>query len=80
LVDRLASAAALETVAADYAKILLANSHQSIVIAKTIINAVTGIDERPEAELDRLFDESFRSRDFQEGFAAFRAKRPPRFE
>lgn len=80
MVDRLAPAAELETVAADYAKTLLANSHQSLVIAKTIVNAVAGIDARPEAELGRLFEASFRSRDFQEGFAAFTAKRRPRFE
>jgi enoyl-CoA hydratase/carnithine racemase len=79
MVERLAPAAALERVAAAYARTLLANSHVSLVVAKKTINAIAGIDPCPESELDRLFEESFRSRDFQEGFAAFKAKRPPRF-
>jgi enoyl-CoA hydratase/carnithine racemase len=80
MVDRLATAATLETVAADYASTLTANSRQSIAIAKQTVNAVAGIGACPEATLDRLFEESFSSRDFREGFAAFNAKRPPRFE
>jgi enoyl-CoA hydratase/carnithine racemase len=79
MVERLAPAAALERVAAAYARTLLANSHASLVVAKKTINAIAGIDPCPETELDRLFEESFRSRDFQEGVAAFKAKRPPRF-
>jgi enoyl-CoA hydratase/carnithine racemase len=80
LVDRVAPAGEIEELASAYAKSLLANAHSSLVIAKATINAVAGLDPRPEAELDALFEASFSSRDFHEGFAAFREKRPPRFD
>jgi enoyl-CoA hydratase/carnithine racemase len=80
LVDRVAPADELDALASTYAKSLLANAHSSLVIAKATINAVAGLHPLPEAELDALFEASFSSRDFHEGFAAFREKRPPRFD
>ncbi len=80
LVDRVIPPAALEAEAAAYAALLLANAHQSLVIAKATINSVAGLWPRPEAELDRLVEDSFRSRDFKEGYAAFMEKRRPRFQ
>ena len=80
LVDRVAPAGELEELASAYAKSLLANAHSSLVVAKATINAVAGLAPRPEAELDALFEASFSSRDFHEGFAAFREKRRPRFD
>lgn len=79
LVDHVAPAAELEGRAAEYARGLLANSQHSIRIAKAVVNGVAGICPRPNSELQELFEESFQSPDFQEGFAAFMAKRPPRF-
>jgi enoyl-CoA hydratase/carnithine racemase len=79
LADRVVEESELERVAADYARVLLANSSQSIATAKTMVNALTGIDPREEAALDALFEASFKSADFAEGYAAFMEKRPPRF-
>jgi enoyl-CoA hydratase/carnithine racemase len=80
LVDRIAAPAELERLAAQYVRSLLSNSHRSLVSAKVIVNSVAGIDVRPEQDLEHLFEESFASRDFVEGFAAFREKRSPRFD
>lgn len=55
-------------------------SHQSLVVAKATVNSIAGPHARPDAELDRLFEGSFQSRDFKENCAAFMEKRRPRFE
>ena len=80
LVDFLAPSADLEATASRYAMGLLANSQQSIRIAKTIINSVSGVHIRPEAELQQTFESTCDGQDFREGYAAFIAKRRPRFE
>ena len=80
LVDFLAPAVELEEIAARYALDLLANSQHSIRTSKAIINSVAGIHVRPDDELDRIFQDTFQGHDFREGYAAFIAKRRPRFE
>jgi enoyl-CoA hydratase/carnithine racemase len=80
LVDFLAPAADLEATASRYAMELLANSQHSIRTAKAIIDSVAGIHVRPDDELHRIFEGTFQGHDFREGYAAFIAKRRPRFE
>ena len=80
LVDRVVDDAKLEQAAADYARVLLANSLQSISTAKAMVNSISGVRPVPEEELEADYAASFSSTDFREGFAAFMAKRPPRFD
>ena len=80
LVDFLAPSADLEGMASHYAMGLLANSQQSIRTMKTIINSVSGVHVRPEDELQQTFESTYDGHDFREGYAAFIAKRPPRFK
>ena len=80
LVDFLAPAAELEGAVFRYALELLSNSQHSIRAAKAIINSVAGIHARPDDDLDRIFEGTFQGHDFREGYAAFIAKRRPRFE
>jgi len=80
LVDRVVASARLEQAAADYARLLLANSPQAIGIAKAVINSLSGVDPQAEELLDGRFAASFASADFREGYCAFIEKRPPKFE
>ena len=80
LIDFLAPASELEDVASRYAMELLANSQHSIRAAKAIINSVADIHVRPDDQLNRIFEGTFQGHDFREGYAAFIAKRCPRFE
>jgi len=79
MVDRVVSDSMFEGAAADYAKLLLANSQGSIRTAKLMVNALSGIDPRPAELLEARFEASFSGADFREGFSAFCEKRPPRF-
>ena len=80
MVDHVVPKRRLEHAAADYARVLLVNSQQSIRIAKVMVNALSGIDPRPTDVLESLFEESFSSLDFREGFTAFCERRRPRFQ
>jgi enoyl-CoA hydratase/carnithine racemase len=79
LVDRVVDDAQIEQAAADYARVLLANSLQSISTAKAMINSISGVRPVPDEQLEAGFAASFGSTDFKEGFAAFMEKRAPRF-
>lgn len=79
MVDRILPKSQLENAAADYAKVLLENSQQSIRTAKVMVNSLSGIDPQPADLLEAMFEASFSSPDFKEGFTAFCEKRLPRF-
>lgn len=80
MVNYVVPPAELDARAAAYARLLLANSRESISTTKAIVNAVAGIAPADEAVLDARFEASFASKDFRKGFAAFIAKRPPKYE
>ncbi|UCE32119.1 MAG: enoyl-CoA hydratase/isomerase family protein [Burkholderiales bacterium] len=79
LIDRVCPGGELEQQVADYARVLLANSGQSIRTAKRMVNALTGVDARLEQALHAEYEASFASADFREGYRAFVEKRRPRF-
>ncbi len=79
LVDRVMPGGALDDAVAAYVRVLLANARGSMRTAKAMINSISGVHPQPDALLDGLFEQSFSSDDFREGFNAFAQKRPPRF-
>lgn len=79
MVDRVVHDAGLEQVAADYARVLLTNSLESIGTAKAMINSLSGVCPQPDEGLEARFQASFSSTDFKEGFRAFMEKREPKF-
>jgi enoyl-CoA hydratase/carnithine racemase len=79
LIDRVFAAGALEEGVLAYARILAANSPATIAVARDFIGrAVAGQQGESEATLAAYLD-ILDGPDFQEGKAAFREKRPPRF-
>jgi len=80
LVSRVLPGAELEKAAADYARVLLANSPQAIATAKAIVNSLSRLHIQDEEVLDERFTASFASADFREGYSAFLEKRRPTFD
>jgi enoyl-CoA hydratase/carnithine racemase len=79
LIDAVFPAAALEDEALAYAKLLAANSSASIAVARDFITRAES-GQRAETEATRkAYLDILEGPDFQEGKAAFHAKRPPRF-
>ncbi len=79
LVDRVAPPDALASMTLTYLKGLLGNSQYSIRAMKATINAIAGGQTEESAESYETYLQGFESADFQEGYQAFMAKRPPVF-
>lgn len=79
LVDRVAPPDALASLTLTYVKGLLENSHSSIRAMKQTINAIADGQTAESAESYASYLQGFESEDFQEGYQAFIAKRPPVF-
>jgi enoyl-CoA hydratase/carnithine racemase len=80
LVNRVVASDELEEAAADYSRLLLANSPQAIGTAKAVINSLSGVHAQAEELLEGRFTASFASADFREGYSAFMDKRSPKFD
>ncbi|HVL65072.1 MAG TPA: enoyl-CoA hydratase/isomerase family protein [Actinomycetota bacterium] len=87
LVTELAAPEDVQTAAAAFAAQLAGLAPLGVQGSKQIVDAVAAhmSDVRssaPEtvAELDRLVEDAYRSRDLQEGLAAMKERRPPEFE
>ncbi|MCS6946935.1 MAG: enoyl-CoA hydratase-related protein, partial [Steroidobacteraceae bacterium] len=79
LVNRIVPAAQLEATGRALAEQIAAQAPNSVRAAKRIVNAILG-GQREETDTTRAwFNEAFESPQFQEGAAAFLAKRSPRF-
>lgn len=79
LVDRVVAPDALDATVREYLNGLAAVSQFSIRAMKATISAIQAGQTSPgEADMARYLD-GFRGEDFQEGYSAFLAKRPPRF-
>ena len=75
LIDRLIPAAMLESAALHYAAALSPACQRA---AKSIVNGVTALSDRPT--LHAMFEAGFSSADFRESVRAFRGRRKPAFE
>ena len=80
LVDRRCDSAQLAEVARACIEPWLSNSSHSIAHTKRSILSIAGIAPVADADLQAGFENCFAGPDFAEGYAAFLAKRPPRFE
>jgi enoyl-CoA hydratase/carnithine racemase len=79
LVDQVVTADALETTTADFADQLAAASQHSIRSSKRIVRMILDGVVEDTAGTQAMFDGAFSSTDYQEGVAAFLAKRKPDF-
>ncbi len=80
LVDQRCPSADLAQAARACIDAWLANSRHSIAYAKQSIQSMTGVAPLSDAQLQADFEACFAGPDFAEGYAAFLAKRAPRFE
>ena len=80
LVDRCCDSAQLAETARQCVDPWLGNSGQSIAHAKRSILSIEGIAPMTDAALQAGFDDCFAGPDFAEGYAAFLAKRAPKFQ
>jgi enoyl-CoA hydratase/carnithine racemase len=62
-----------------YAKLVAANSPATIAVARDFIGRATGGQQGEDAATREAYLRILEGRDFQEGKAAFREKRKPRF-
>ena len=79
LVDRVLAPQALGAATADYVAHLAGLSPQSIQVAKAVINRLVVPEGADMAALRARVAATFSGTDFEEGRAAFLARRPPRF-
>jgi enoyl-CoA hydratase/carnithine racemase len=80
LVNRLAPAAELDTLAQEIGATIAANAPLSVAAAKRMVYAAAGTPlEEAFAAADALFEPAYLSEDAQEGPRAFREGRPPRW-
>jgi enoyl-CoA hydratase/carnithine racemase len=80
LVNRLAPAAELDTLAQEIGATIAANAPLSVAAAKRMVYAVAGTPlEEAFALADALFEPAYLSEDAQEGPRAFREGRPPKW-
>jgi len=79
LIDRVAAPDALEAAVMAYAATLVANSPVSQASIKRMVALAQGPLGPDAPEPHALYLEAFAADDFREGYAAFVAKRPPRF-
>jgi enoyl-CoA hydratase/carnithine racemase len=81
LINRVVAADDLESTVFGIARQIAANAPLSVAASKIGIDQVVlDPDERDMRALDRASAAAFDSQDYREGRAAFREKRPPRFE
>jgi enoyl-CoA hydratase/carnithine racemase len=79
LVDHVAESAELDALVEERLAAMTAASRAAIAATKRMVAAVAAGADAETDELAALFNERFASHDFAEGYAAFLAKRPPRF-
>jgi len=79
LVDRVFAAGALEDGVLAYAQLLAANSPATIAVARDFIARAAGGQQGESEATLRAYLDILEGPDFQEGKAAFREKRKPRF-
>jgi enoyl-CoA hydratase/carnithine racemase len=80
LVNRLAPAAELDTLAQELGATIAANAPLSVAAAKRMVYAAAGMPlEAAFATADALFEPAYLSEDAQEGPRAFREGRPPKW-
>lgn len=80
LVDRVIPAEDIMNATLTYAKNLVALSSNSHQITKRMVGDIANGIDRESKELRTLFDNSFASDDFREGYNAFLEKRNPAFK
>ncbi len=80
LVNHVVPHTRLDTALAETLGQLEKAAHSSIVAAKRIVAQIAAGARGETAESRRLYDDSFASKDFQEGARAFLAKRKPEFD
>jgi enoyl-CoA hydratase/carnithine racemase len=83
LVNHVVDSDRLEAVTYELAREMAENAPLVLRGTKSILNAIAQYPILPQEqveEFDSIRDEAFRSRDFEEGKQAFRAKRKPQFE
>ncbi|WP_137177076.1 enoyl-CoA hydratase/isomerase family protein [Roseomonas sp. AR75] len=79
LVEEVCAPDALDAFVAQRLAPIAAGSRPALRAIKAVANAIEDGAEWEAPELRRVFDEAFAGADFQEGYDAFLAKRPPSF-
>lgn len=79
LVHEVCEPGEVEKRAYDLAALLAARARISVVGSKALIERAARGEREPDAEVLRLYEESYTSPEYAEGVAAFLAKRPPDF-
>lgn len=79
LVHEVCEPGEVEKRAYDLAALLAARARISVVGSKALIERAARGERKPDAEVLRLYEESYTSPEYAEGVAAFLAKRPPDF-